>query len=94
MVHGKSRQVEEFAGRLIGLKGVQHGRLGNESRLLGLRGELTPDLVRTKPHGRVSWDIEHAIFSRCLSGHHVIGLCNLEPIYRVRSGIPATTSAS
>ena len=27
MVHGKSRQVEEFAGRLIGLKGVQHGRL-------------------------------------------------------------------
>jgi len=27
MVHGKSAQVEEFAGRLIGLKGVQHGRL-------------------------------------------------------------------
>jgi CopG family nickel-responsive transcriptional regulator len=27
MVHGKSREVEEFAGRLIGLKGVQHGRL-------------------------------------------------------------------
>lgn len=27
IVHGKSRQVEEFAGRLIGLKGVQHGRL-------------------------------------------------------------------
>jgi CopG family transcriptional regulator, nickel-responsive regulator len=27
IVHGKSTQVEEFAGRLIGLKGVQHGRL-------------------------------------------------------------------
>ena len=27
IVHGKSRQVEEFAGRLIGLKGVEHGRL-------------------------------------------------------------------
>lgn len=27
IVHGKSGQVEEFAGRLIGLKGVQHGRL-------------------------------------------------------------------
>jgi hypothetical protein len=27
-VHGKSGQIEEFAGRLIGLKGVQHGRLG------------------------------------------------------------------
>jgi CopG family transcriptional regulator, nickel-responsive regulator len=27
IVHGKSRLVEEFAGRLIGLKGVQHGRL-------------------------------------------------------------------
>ena len=27
IVHGKARQVEEFAGRLIGLKGVQHGRL-------------------------------------------------------------------
>ena len=27
IVHGRSRQVEELAGRLIGLKGVQHGRL-------------------------------------------------------------------
>jgi len=27
IVHGKSGQVEEFAGHLIGLKGVQHGRL-------------------------------------------------------------------
>jgi CopG family nickel-responsive transcriptional regulator len=27
IVHGKSAQVEHFAGRLIGLKGVQHGRL-------------------------------------------------------------------
>ena len=27
IVHGKSGGVEEFAGRLIGLKGVQHGRL-------------------------------------------------------------------
>ncbi len=27
LVHGKSGQVEGFAGRLIGLKGVQHGRL-------------------------------------------------------------------
>jgi CopG family transcriptional regulator, nickel-responsive regulator len=27
IVHGKSSRVEEFAGRLIGLKGVQHGRL-------------------------------------------------------------------
>lgn len=27
IVHGKSSQVEEFAGRLISLKGVQHGRL-------------------------------------------------------------------
>jgi CopG family nickel-responsive transcriptional regulator len=27
IVHGKSAQVEQFADRLIGLKGVQHGRL-------------------------------------------------------------------
>jgi CopG family nickel-responsive transcriptional regulator len=27
IVHGKSERVEQFAGRLIGLKGVQHGRL-------------------------------------------------------------------
>lgn len=27
IVRGKSGRVEEFAGRLIGLKGVQHGRL-------------------------------------------------------------------
>ena len=27
IVHGRSAQVEEFAGRLIGLKGVEHGRL-------------------------------------------------------------------
>jgi CopG family nickel-responsive transcriptional regulator len=27
IVHGKSAEVDEFAGRLIGLKGVQHGRL-------------------------------------------------------------------
>lgn len=27
IVHGKSRQIEDFAGRLIGLKGVQHGKL-------------------------------------------------------------------
>jgi CopG family transcriptional regulator, nickel-responsive regulator len=27
IVQGKSGHVEEFAGRLIGLKGVQHGRL-------------------------------------------------------------------
>lgn len=27
IVHGKSAEVEQFADRLIGLKGVQHGRL-------------------------------------------------------------------
>jgi CopG family nickel-responsive transcriptional regulator len=27
IVHGKSAQVEQFADRVIGLKGVQHGRL-------------------------------------------------------------------
>jgi hypothetical protein len=27
IVHGKSAQVTQFADRLIGLKGVQHGRL-------------------------------------------------------------------
>jgi CopG family nickel-responsive transcriptional regulator len=27
IVHGRSAKIEEFAGRLIGLKGVQHGRL-------------------------------------------------------------------
>lgn len=27
IVHGTSKRVEEFSGRLIGLKGVQHGRL-------------------------------------------------------------------
>jgi CopG family nickel-responsive transcriptional regulator len=27
LVHGRSGRIEEFAGRLIGLKGVQHGRL-------------------------------------------------------------------
>jgi CopG family nickel-responsive transcriptional regulator len=27
IVHGKSAKVEEFADRIVGLKGVQHGRL-------------------------------------------------------------------
>jgi CopG family nickel-responsive transcriptional regulator len=27
IVHGKSAEVEQFADRMIGLKGVQHGRL-------------------------------------------------------------------
>jgi CopG family nickel-responsive transcriptional regulator len=27
LVHGEAKQIELFAGRLIGLKGVQHGRL-------------------------------------------------------------------
>ncbi|HEX7728283.1 MAG TPA: nickel-responsive transcriptional regulator NikR [Terracidiphilus sp.] len=27
IVHGEAREVEQFAGRLIGLKGVQHGKL-------------------------------------------------------------------
>jgi CopG family nickel-responsive transcriptional regulator len=27
IVHGKSKEVDQFADRLIGLKGVQHGRL-------------------------------------------------------------------
>lgn len=27
IVHGLAKSVEEFAGRMIGLKGVQHGRL-------------------------------------------------------------------
>jgi hypothetical protein len=27
IVHGKSSQVSQFADRIIGLKGVQHGRL-------------------------------------------------------------------
>jgi CopG family nickel-responsive transcriptional regulator len=27
IVHGKSARIAEFADRLIGLKGVQHGRL-------------------------------------------------------------------
>jgi hypothetical protein len=27
IVHGQSAKVEQFADRLIGLKGVQHGRL-------------------------------------------------------------------
>jgi CopG family nickel-responsive transcriptional regulator len=27
IVHGEAKRVEQFAGRLIGLKGVQHGRL-------------------------------------------------------------------
>lgn len=27
IVHGKSAEIEQFADRLIGLKGVQHGRL-------------------------------------------------------------------
>jgi CopG family nickel-responsive transcriptional regulator len=27
IVHGGAKEVEQFAGRLIGLKGVQHGRL-------------------------------------------------------------------
>jgi CopG family nickel-responsive transcriptional regulator len=27
IVHGRSREVERFADRIIGLKGVQHGRL-------------------------------------------------------------------
>jgi CopG family transcriptional regulator, nickel-responsive regulator len=27
IVHGEAREVEQFAGRLIGMKGVQHGKL-------------------------------------------------------------------
>ena len=44
IVHGKSAKVEQFADRLIGLKGVQHGRL--------VMTILANSLERCSPHGR------------------------------------------
>ena len=47
IVHGKSRQVEQFAGRLIGLKGVLHGRLVMTVAQLAT---ANPKLRNGKPH--------------------------------------------
>ena len=46
IVHGKSQSVEEFAGRLIGLKGVQHGRLV----MTAAQPESTPHHAHRKHH--------------------------------------------
>jgi CopG family nickel-responsive transcriptional regulator len=47
IVHGNSRRVEDFAGRLIGLKGVQHGRLVMTAALTASGNQ---SLTTRKPH--------------------------------------------
>jgi CopG family nickel-responsive transcriptional regulator len=44
IVHGKAREVDQFADRLIGLKGVQHGRLVKTVPAQGL------DASKKTPH--------------------------------------------
>jgi CopG family nickel-responsive transcriptional regulator len=44
IVHGKAREVDQFADRLIGLKGVQHGRLVKTVTAQGL------DASKKTPH--------------------------------------------
>jgi CopG family nickel-responsive transcriptional regulator len=52
MVHGKSAEVEQFADRLIGLKGVQHGRLVKTVPAHALDGRRKSALKHThkRPH--------------------------------------------
>jgi CopG family nickel-responsive transcriptional regulator len=44
IVHGNSQQVNQFAGRLIGLKGVQHGKL--------VMSVAQPSSSHNRPNGR------------------------------------------
>jgi CopG family nickel-responsive transcriptional regulator len=52
IVHGKSAQVEEFADRLIGLKGVQHGRLVKTVPAHALDAGKKPAHKHTHKHPR------------------------------------------
>ena len=50
IVHGKSAQVAHFADRLIGLKGVQHGRLVMTVPALGLISGKKPARKNARRH--------------------------------------------
>jgi CopG family nickel-responsive transcriptional regulator len=51
MVHGISAKVEHFAGRMIGLKGVQHGRLVMIAPASGIR--RSHKNRHSHPHGGI-----------------------------------------
>jgi CopG family nickel-responsive transcriptional regulator len=50
IVHGKSSEVDQFADRLIGLKGVQHGRLVKTVPAHGLDGSRKTPHKQTHKH--------------------------------------------
>lgn len=50
IVHGKSGEVEQFADRLIGLKGVQHGRLVKTVPAHALDADKKPVHMHTHKH--------------------------------------------
>jgi CopG family nickel-responsive transcriptional regulator len=50
IVHGKSARVEQFADRLIGLKGVQHGRLVKSIPAQGLAPPAEKKLEHLHKH--------------------------------------------
>ena len=50
IVHGRSIEVEKFADRLIGLKGVQHGRLVMSSQPSVVRPQNTATNRKTRPN--------------------------------------------
>ena len=50
IVHGKAEEIEQFADRLIGLKGVQHGRLVKTVPAHALDANKKPALKHTHKH--------------------------------------------
>ena len=50
IVHGKAAEVEQFADRLIGLKGVQHGRLVKAVPAHALDTGMKPAAKHTHKH--------------------------------------------
>ena len=52
IVHGKSAEVEKFADRLIGLKGVQHGRLVKTVPMHVLDAGKKPAHKRTRKNSK------------------------------------------
>jgi CopG family nickel-responsive transcriptional regulator len=52
IVHGKSSEVDQIADRLIGLKGVQHGRLVKTAPAHGLDGSKKTPQKQTHKHPR------------------------------------------
>jgi CopG family nickel-responsive transcriptional regulator len=50
LVHGQSARVEAFADRLIGLKGVQHGRLVKTVPAHALKPATKPSKKHTHKH--------------------------------------------